>query len=112
MPPRPGTPAASLVDDVSVTTKEQRLQRLQKHIQNQANVVSQNMVGTVQQILVEGPSRRSDQQLSGRTENNRVVNFDGSDGTLVGQFVDVEITAARPNSLRGVLLYEKQKVTV
>lgn len=97
---RPGTPAAELPDDVPAEAKKERLARLQARINNQAQAISEAMVGTVQRILVEGPSRKDPAQLSGRTENNRVVNFDGP-ADLVGHFVDVEITAALPNSLRG-----------
>ena len=81
--------------------KQARLQRLQKRIIEMAADISQNMVGTVQTILVDRPARKDPNQMSGRTENNRVVNFDG-DASLIGQFVDVEITEALPNSLRGV----------
>jgi len=71
-----------------------------------AAAISRRMVGTTQRILVEGPARKSPRQLCGRTENNRVVNFDASDSALVGRFVDVEITEAMTNSLRGRLLNE------
>ncbi|SCZ51746.1 tRNA (N6-isopentenyl adenosine(37)-C2)-methylthiotransferase MiaB [Thiohalomonas denitrificans] len=98
--PRPGTPAADLPDDVPLEVKKARLARLQATITTQARAISRGMVGSVQRILVEGPSRKDPDQLSGRTENNRVVNFPG-DGSLVGQFVDVRITEALPNSLRG-----------
>jgi len=100
--PRPGTPAADLVDDVSMTTKKERLARLQARINNFATAISQEMVGTTQRVLVEGCSRKNANQVSGRTENNRVVNFDGPED-LIGQFVDVRITEALPNSLRGRL---------
>ncbi len=99
--PRPGTPASDLEDDVPMDVKQARLQRLQKRIIEMASEISQNMVGTVQTILVDRPARKDPNQMSGRTENNRVVNFDG-DASLIGQFVDVEITEALPNSLRGV----------
>ncbi|MHC4220951.1 MAG: tRNA (N6-isopentenyl adenosine(37)-C2)-methylthiotransferase MiaB [Planctomycetota bacterium] len=99
---RPGTPAAFIEDDVSQETKKARLKALQEKLLQQANLISQNMVGTTQKILVEGPSRKSEHQMSGRTENNRVVNFDGSDA-LVGQFIDVHITQALNNSLQGVI---------
>ena len=99
--PRPGTPASDLEDDVPMDVKQARLQRLQKRIIEMAADISQNMVGTVQTILVDRPARKDPNQMSGRTENNRVVNFDG-DASLIGQFVDVEITEALPNSLRGV----------
>ena len=100
---RPGTPAASLSDDVSLSVKKQRLARLQARIIEQAVAISEAMVGTVQRVLVEKPSRKRSDQLSGRTENNRVVNFDATP-ELVGEFVDIRITEALPNSLRGELL--------
>jgi tRNA-2-methylthio-N6-dimethylallyladenosine synthase len=76
--------------------------RLQARLANQAQVIGRRMVGTRERVLVEGPSRKDPAQLAGRTENNRVVNFDGP-GTLIGELVEVEITEALPNSLRGVL---------
>ena len=101
--PRPGTPAADMVDDVSEEEKKQRLYIFQDRINQQAQSYSRKMVGTVQRILVEGVSRKNVMEISGRTENNRVVNFEGSP-ELVGTFVDVEITEVRTNSLRGVLV--------
>jgi tRNA-2-methylthio-N6-dimethylallyladenosine synthase len=100
---RPGTPAAGLPDDVPAGVKKARLARLQRRIGEMAASVSQAMVGNVERILVEKPSRKRADQLSGRTENNRVVNFD-ADASLIGRFVDVRITEALPNSLRGELL--------
>jgi tRNA-2-methylthio-N6-dimethylallyladenosine synthase len=100
---RPGTPAAFMPDDTPPETKKERLKELQDLILSQADQISQQMVGSVQQILVEGVSRKSDTEMQGRTENNRVVNFAG-DIALVGQFVSVEITAALTNSLRGTLV--------
>lgn len=100
---RPGTPASDLTDDVPMDVKQARLQRLQKRIVEMAAEISRSMVGTRQTVLVDRPARKDPKQISGRTENNRVVNFDG-DHALIGQFVDVEITEALPNSLRGVLL--------
>jgi len=97
---RPGTPAASLEDPTPAEVKKERLSILQKTINQQAAVISRGMVGTVQRILVERPSTRNEEEMAGRTENNRVVNFAG-DASLIGKFVDVEITDARPNSLRG-----------
>jgi tRNA-2-methylthio-N6-dimethylallyladenosine synthase len=102
---RPGTPAAELPDDVPQAVKQARLDRLQRTINTMAQSISRQMVGTVQRILVERPARKDPAQLAGRTENNRVVNFDG-DGALIGQFVEVRITEALPNSLRGELLHE------
>ena len=101
--PRPGTPAASLVDDVPLEVKKQRLQILQTRISRHAQAISREMVGTMQQVLVTGPSRKDPGQLSGRTANNRVVNFRG-ESDLLGKFVNVNITEAFPNSLRGELV--------
>ena len=97
---RPGTPAASLDDDTPPEVKLARLQRLQARIDEQALAISTAMVGTRQRILVEGHARRNEDELSGRTENNRVVNFQGNP-RLIGHFVDVTISAALPHSLRG-----------
>ena len=101
--PRPGTPAAELPDDVPLQVKKQRLARLQRRISEMAAAISADMVGNIERILVEKPSRKRADQLSGRTGNNRVVNFD-ADPALIGQFVDVRITEALPNSLRGELV--------
>ena len=100
---RHGTPAAELTDDTPQAVKEARLARLQNRNIEMAAVISRRMVGTTQRILVEGPARKSPSQLCGRTENNRVVNFDAGDSGLIGRFVDVEITEALTNSLRGRL---------
>ena len=97
---RPGTPAANLPDDTPLDVKKQRLQLLQARINQQALDISQSMVGTTQRVLVEKTSKKSSNQVAGRTENNRWVNFDG-EPALIGQFVDVIITEALPNSLRG-----------
>lgn len=97
---RPGTPAASLPDDVPMQEKKERLARLQVRISEMAAEISQNMVGTTQSVLVERPSRKDPDIMAGRTENNRVVNFK-ADPDLIGGFVDVRITEALPNSLRG-----------
>jgi tRNA-2-methylthio-N6-dimethylallyladenosine synthase len=97
---RPGTPAASLEDPTPIDTKKQRLAHLQKTINAQAMAISEGMVGSTQRILVERPSSRNETEMAGRTENNRVVNFP-ADESLIGKFVDVTITEARPNSLRG-----------
>jgi len=101
---RPGTPAAALPDDVPLATKKAWLATLQERIRQQAQAVSDAMVGTRQRILVSGQSRKDPGQLAGRTENNRVVNFRCDDRSLIGQFVDVEIGEALSNSLRGVLV--------
>ena len=106
--PRPGTPAAGLPDDVSMAVKKARLQRLQARINQLAAECSQAMIGTEQRVLVEGPSRKSPAQMSGRTDNNRVVNF-AADLALIGRFVTVRITEALPNSLRGELLGVAEK---
>jgi len=119
---RPGTPAASLEDPVPMTEKKERLQRLQALVNSQAQAISRRMVGSVEKVLVEGPSRKNPAELCGRTENNRVVNFalpeqgqleagretnlSKSDDVaafddLAGNFVQLLITEAKPNSLRG-----------
>jgi len=98
---RPGTPAAELRDEVPETVKKQRLHILQARIAQQAQQISESMVGTQQRILVTGPAKKDPGQLSGRTENNRVVNFACDNGTLIGQFTEVEIMAAYTNSLLG-----------
>ena len=100
---RPGTPAAELPDNTDEETKKQRLQILQTRILQQAAEISRNMIGSSQRILVTGVSKKDPGQLQGRTENNRAVNFTTSDQTLIGQFVDVQIVDALPNSLRGML---------
>ena len=99
---RPGTPAASLPDEVSMATKKTRLQLLQQRISQQAAKISAAMVGTTQRVLIERPARKDPRQLAGRTENMRWVNFDGP-SELIGGFADVLITEALPNSLRGRL---------
>lgn len=101
--PRPGTPAANLVDDTPLEVKKQRLQILQSRLLLQASRYSQSMIGSTQRILVTGHSKKDSQQLSGRTECNRVVNFDAP-AHLIGQFVEVQINDALPNSLRGRLV--------
>ena len=98
---RPGTPAAELRDEVPETVKKQRLHILQARIAQQAQQISESMVGTQQRILVTGPAKKDPGQLSGRTENNRVVNFACENGALIGQFAEVEILAAYSNSLLG-----------
>ena len=97
---RPGTPAADLPDDVPLKVKQARLERLQQLISSQAQRISRQMVGSVQRVLVDRPARKDPRQLAGRTENNRVVNFAGQ-AELIGEFADVLITEALPNSLRG-----------
>jgi tRNA-2-methylthio-N6-dimethylallyladenosine synthase len=101
--PRPGTPAADLEDPVPQETKLRWLARLQKRIDEQAQAISRAMVGCVERVLVEGLSRKDASELAGRTDNNRVVNFVGNP-RLIGQFVDVTITAALPHSLRGEIV--------
>lgn len=100
---RPGTPAADLPDETNEEEKKQRLYILQERISQQAMAWSRRMLGSVQRILVEGTSRKSIMELSGRTENNRVVNFEGNP-RMIGKFVDVEIVEVRPNSLRGIVV--------
>ena len=101
--PRPGTPAANLADDTPPAVKLERLQRLQTRIEAQARQISARRVGTVQRILVEGRSKKSAAELMGRTQCNRIVNFDGGphSARLVGQMIEVRITEAFPHSLRG-----------
>ncbi|HJV79783.1 tRNA (N6-isopentenyl adenosine(37)-C2)-methylthiotransferase MiaB [Noviherbaspirillum sp.] len=107
--PRPGTPAANLPDDTPHEVKLKRLQRLQEVIEANTLAISQQMVGSVQRILVEGPAKKNPQELQGRTENNRVVNFDGGPNAkrLVGQLLDVSIVHAYPHSLRGELVIKQ-----
>jgi tRNA-2-methylthio-N6-dimethylallyladenosine synthase len=97
---RPGTPAASMPDDVPEGHKKERLAILQSRLDQRAAEISRAMVGRIERVLVEGPSRKDPAQLCGRTENNRVVNFYGR-RELIGQFIDVRITEALPHSLRG-----------
>ena len=101
--PRPGTPAAAIVDDVPAAVKQKRLERLQSRLTELAAGYSRDMVGTIQRILVERPSRKSASQVAGRTANNRVVNIEGGDDQI-GRFVNVLISEALPNSLRGRLV--------
>ena len=103
---RPGTPAASLADDTPMETKKKRLQILQARINQQALEISKGMVGTTQRVLVEKTSKKDSKQLAGRTENMRWVNFD-ADPSWIGQFVDVIITEALPNSLRARLVVNR-----
>ena len=100
---RPGTPASDLPDDVSEEEKKERLARLQQRINFQAMQFSRAMLGTEQRILVEGPSKKDIMELTGRTENNRVVNFVGTPD-MIGKFVDVKITDVYTNSLRGEVI--------
>ncbi|PLW83811.1 tRNA (N6-isopentenyl adenosine(37)-C2)-methylthiotransferase MiaB [Kineobactrum sediminis] len=100
---RPGTPAAELPDTTDEDTKKQRLQILQGRILQQAQAISRRMVGSTQTVLVTGVSKKDPGELQGRTENNRVVNFSCGDNSLIGQFLDVDILDALPNSLRGVI---------
>ena len=97
---RPGTPAADYPDDVTEDEKKQRLYLLQQRINNQAAQFSRAMLGTEQRVLVEGPSKKDIMELTGRTENNRIVNFQGSPD-MIGKFVDIKITDVFTNSLRG-----------
>lgn len=108
--PRPGTPAAELADDMLRAIKQQRLEILQRRNLEMAAEISRSMVGTIQRILVDRPSRKDPADvLAGRTENNRVVNFAHADRSLIGRFVDVEITEALPNSLRGRFLRQAER---
>ena len=105
---RPGTPAADLPDDVPMEVKKQRLALLQQRILQNAMDISRKMVGTRQRILVDGISKKDPGQLKGRTENNRIVNFQSTDLSLIGRFVEITIDEALPNSLRasGAVLAE------
>ena len=106
---RPGTPAASLPDDVPHEVKQARLERLQARIDANAQAISRAMVGSVQRVLVERPAKKDARQLAGRTENNRWVNFDGPP-SLINRFVDVVVTEAMPNSLRGRLAVPERSI--
>ncbi|ENM5766396.1 tRNA (N6-isopentenyl adenosine(37)-C2)-methylthiotransferase MiaB [Vibrio mimicus] len=109
--PRPGTPAADYPCDLSEEVKKERLYELQQQINSQAMRYSRLMLGTEQRILVEGPSKKDLMELRGRTENNRVVNFEGSP-ELIGQFVDVKIVDVFANSLRGELVRTEQEMNL
>jgi tRNA-2-methylthio-N6-dimethylallyladenosine synthase len=102
--PRPGTPAADMADDTPEETKKQRLALLQQRITQQAQEISRRMVGNTERVLVTGYAKKDPGQLSGRTENNRVVNFRCDNPALIGHFADILIEEALPNSLRGTLL--------
>lgn len=102
--PRPGTPAASLADETPETTKKQRLKLLQARLNQQTQAISQAMVGNTERVLVSGYAKKDPGQLSGRTENNRVVNFRCDRPELIGHFADILIEEALPNSLRGTLV--------
>ncbi|MGF1727224.1 tRNA (N6-isopentenyl adenosine(37)-C2)-methylthiotransferase MiaB [Photobacterium nomapromontoriensis] len=101
--PRPGTPAADYPCDIPENVKKERLYELQQQVNSQAMRHARQMLGTEQRILVEGPSKKNIMELRGRTENNRIVNFEGS-AELIGQFVDVKITDVLTNSLRGEIV--------
>jgi tRNA-2-methylthio-N6-dimethylallyladenosine synthase len=107
--PRPGTPAANLPDDTPREVKMKRLERLQALLESNGRKISESMVGSVQRIIVEGPSKKNPSELQGRTENNRVVNFDGGPNAkrLIGQMLDLNIVKAYPNSLRGELVIKQ-----
>ncbi len=107
--PRPGTPAANLRDDTPHAVKLERLQRLQARLQELNTEYSRAMVGTRQRVLVEGPSRKDPRELCARTENNRVVNFAGH-ARLAGRYVELEITAALPHSLRGRIELQQKEL--
>ena len=102
--PRPGTPASSLPDDVPMTVKKQRLSQLQARINEFAHEYSQQMVGSIQKVLVHGVSKKDTSEVAGRTENNRVVNFDPQGQDLIGRIIPVKITDAYSNSLRGEIV--------
>jgi tRNA-2-methylthio-N6-dimethylallyladenosine synthase len=104
--PRPGTPAAELADSTPTEVKSARLQQLQTLIDAQAAAISASMVGSVQRVLVEGPSKKHADELAARTDNNRVVNFPAPPeaARLIGQLIDVRITEARSHTLRGEII--------
>jgi len=106
--PRPGTPAAGFHDDCPYEVKLERLHRLQERVDKQAQLISQGMVGSRQRVIVEGVSKKNAEELSGRTDNNRVVNFAGPK-TFVGHFLDVKITAALAHTLRGEIMDEEKE---
>jgi tRNA-2-methylthio-N6-dimethylallyladenosine synthase len=106
--PRPGTPAAALHDDTPHAVKLARLQRLQAVLEENVQRIGASRVGTVQRILVEGPSRKDKTELMGRTACNRIVNFPGPQ-RLVGQMVDVTITDALPHSLRATVAVREEQ---
>ena len=106
---RPGTPAAEILDDVAFEVKQKRLQILQHKINNSAQNISRKMIGTSQVVLIDRLSKKNENEVSGRTENNRVVNFEGSQN-LIGHFAEVRITEVKPNSLRGELLDTREQV--
>lgn len=108
---RPGTPASDMPDDVLLETKKQRLSILQNRIHQQSQQIGRRMVGSVQRILVEGPSRKNIMELYGRTENNRIVNFEG-DHRSIGGFVDVEITEVHTNSIRGKFIRNESEMNL
>ncbi len=102
---RPGTPAAALPDEVPAEVKQRRLELIQQRFNTQSRAISERMVGSRQRVLIERPAKRDRNELAGRTDNNRWVNFQGP-AHLINQFADVDITEARPNSLRGRLVPE------
>ena len=108
---RPGTPAAEMTDDTPLEVKKQRLAILQHRISQQAQAISRRMVGATETVLVSGVSKKDPGQLQGRTENNRVVNFSCSDHELIGNFADVIVREALPNSLRGALAPQSHTFT-
>jgi len=108
---RPGTPAADMEDNVSEDEKKQRLYLLQQRINQQAMEYSRRMLGTIQRVLVEGPSKKDLMELTGRTENNRIVNFEGTPN-MVSKFVDVEIIDVYPNSLRGKVIRTEDEMSL
>ncbi|MCK5648275.1 MAG: TRAM domain-containing protein, partial [Gammaproteobacteria bacterium] len=96
--------ASSLPDDVPMTVKKQRLSQLQARINEFAHEYSQQMVGSIQKVLVHGVSKKDTSEVAGRTENNRVVNFDPQGQDLIGRIIPVKITDAYSNSLRGEIV--------
>jgi tRNA-2-methylthio-N6-dimethylallyladenosine synthase len=109
--PRPGTPAAALHDDTPHDVKLKRLYRLQALVTEQARRISESRLGTVQRVLVEGPSRKDASELSGRTECNRMVSFQGGPNSarLIGQMIDLTITQVNAHSLRGAVMQQQDE---
>ncbi len=102
---RPGTPAAKLVDNIAFDVKKARLQRLQAEIMKSTAQISEAMIDTIEPVLVQAISKKSQVELAGRTENNRVVNFPGP-ASLIGKIINVRVTHSRTNTLRGEWISE------
>jgi tRNA-2-methylthio-N6-dimethylallyladenosine synthase len=106
--PRPGTPASILTDEVSIEVKQRRLEILQAKINSNAQSISQGMVGSVEKVLIENMSKKNKNEITGRTENNKWVNLPG-DHHFIGKIIEVQITQAMSNSLRGRMILPEQE---